>query len=330
MADLGDYRLNNRYLQRPDQTPGNGHVLTFNSTTQKWESAPPAGGSGAPLGAQYITLANDASLTAERQLVIGTGLTGVDTGANGNYTIALSTPVSPSNLGTGSPSSLNFLSGDGTWKTVPVPSHSALSNLSADDHPQYHTDARGDARYYTQAITDNRVATARFLAGPITQIMTASASYTYEIALTQSDWTNGWVHIRCNDTLPLGSGSISGDFSGVGSTFEFTATSTDAVGRVAAWQAQTSYPSSYAVCMMHPSIWYRSVTATSPAFMGFSSATITSATLAVPYIGISDVFLYPGGAGNVLRIVFKNTTGSSQTLRCTMVGRVFKNVSQTA
>ena len=29
-------------------------------------------------------------------------------------------------------------------------SHSSLSNLTADDHPQYHTDARGDARYYTQ------------------------------------------------------------------------------------------------------------------------------------------------------------------------------------
>jgi len=33
-------------------------------------------------------------------------------------------------------------------------SHSLLSNLSSDDHIQYHNDARGDARYYTKAQTD--------------------------------------------------------------------------------------------------------------------------------------------------------------------------------
>jgi hypothetical protein len=32
-----------------------------------------------------------------------------------------------------------------------VNNHSILVNLSADDHPQYHNDARGDARYYTKA-----------------------------------------------------------------------------------------------------------------------------------------------------------------------------------
>lgn len=32
-----------------------------------------------------------------------------------------------------------------------VSDHGSLSGLSDDDHPQYHNDARGDARYYTQA-----------------------------------------------------------------------------------------------------------------------------------------------------------------------------------
>jgi hypothetical protein len=32
--------------------------------------------------------------------------------------------------------------------------HSLLSNLSSDDHLQYHTDARGDARYYTKSEVD--------------------------------------------------------------------------------------------------------------------------------------------------------------------------------
>lgn len=35
-----------------------------------------------------------------------------------------------------------------------VQAHSSLTGLSADDHTQYHTDARGDARYYTQAQVD--------------------------------------------------------------------------------------------------------------------------------------------------------------------------------
>jgi hypothetical protein len=35
--------------------------------------------------------------------------------------------------------------------------HSLLSNLSSDDHLQYHTDARGDARYYTKSEVDSLI-----------------------------------------------------------------------------------------------------------------------------------------------------------------------------
>lgn len=35
--------------------------------------------------------------------------------------------------------------------------HGGLTGLNDDDHPQYHTDARGDSRYYTQAVIDGRV-----------------------------------------------------------------------------------------------------------------------------------------------------------------------------
>jgi hypothetical protein len=37
--------------------------------------------------------------------------------------------------------------------------HGILSGLLDDDHPQYHTDARGDIRYYTQAQVDALIAT---------------------------------------------------------------------------------------------------------------------------------------------------------------------------
>jgi hypothetical protein len=49
--------------------------------------APTAGGGSAPVGAQYLVLASDATLTAERVLTAGTGISFVDTGANGTLTI---------------------------------------------------------------------------------------------------------------------------------------------------------------------------------------------------------------------------------------------------
>lgn len=47
------------------------------------------GESNAPTNAQYLALATDATLTAERVLVPGGGLTGTDGGAGGNYTLAV-------------------------------------------------------------------------------------------------------------------------------------------------------------------------------------------------------------------------------------------------
>ena len=46
--------------------------------------------------------------------------------------------------------------GNTDWRTggTGTSDHGALTGLSDDDHSQYHTDARGDARYYTQAQVD--------------------------------------------------------------------------------------------------------------------------------------------------------------------------------
>jgi hypothetical protein len=60
-----------------------------------WPSAAPAiieepaggGGGGAPTNAQYVTLATNATLTQERVLTAGTGITLTDGGAGGNLTI---------------------------------------------------------------------------------------------------------------------------------------------------------------------------------------------------------------------------------------------------
>jgi hypothetical protein len=54
----------------------------------------------------------------------------------------------------------NYVDFRGTQLYTPAgvaSSHSLLSNLSSDDHLQYHTDARGDARYYTKSEIDTTV-----------------------------------------------------------------------------------------------------------------------------------------------------------------------------
>jgi hypothetical protein len=48
-----------------------------------------SGASGAPVSAQYLTLAFNATLTGERRFQAGDGLTGTDGGANGDYTLAV-------------------------------------------------------------------------------------------------------------------------------------------------------------------------------------------------------------------------------------------------
>lgn len=63
-----------------------GHVLTATGGVAGF-AAPTGGGGGAPTGAQYLALANDATLTAERRFVVGDGISGADGGADGDYTV---------------------------------------------------------------------------------------------------------------------------------------------------------------------------------------------------------------------------------------------------
>jgi len=61
-----------------------GQVITTDGTDVMWG----AGGSGAPADAQYVVLAVNAGLSAERVLTAGTGITLTDAGANGAATLA--------------------------------------------------------------------------------------------------------------------------------------------------------------------------------------------------------------------------------------------------
>jgi len=76
-----------------------GTGLTMSGTTLS-ATAPPA---AAPVGAQYVTLATDPTLTSERVLTAGTNITIVDGGANGPVTI------SAAGGGGGAPTNASFI-----------------------------------------------------------------------------------------------------------------------------------------------------------------------------------------------------------------------------
>lgn len=89
-----------------------------------------AGGS-APDDAQYLTLALDADLSAERRFVDGDGLTGTDGGADGDYTLALTTP------GTLSVSSGNAAAGNHTHAITTSSNPGAAASILASDASGY-------------------------------------------------------------------------------------------------------------------------------------------------------------------------------------------------
>lgn len=82
-----------------------------------------AGATAAPTGASYVTISLDATLTAERTLAAGTGLTLVDAGANSAATISMIVPVSVSSGGTGQSSLTAFgvLYGSGGSSVQAIP-----------------------------------------------------------------------------------------------------------------------------------------------------------------------------------------------------------------
>lgn len=93
------YRLGDRWL---DTSAGALYVLQVASSgTWLAVSGGGGGGGGAPTGAQYLTLATDATLTAERTLALTSGqLTGADGGAGGAYTVSIApNPTIPGTAG---------------------------------------------------------------------------------------------------------------------------------------------------------------------------------------------------------------------------------------
>ena len=99
--------------------------------------------------------------------------------ASGYASLDSGVQVPTAQMATGTATSSTYLRGDRTWTTFPtlVTVHSGLTGLSADDHAQYHTDARGDARYYTKTQLDAGQLDNRYYTSTAVDALMASAFY---------------------------------------------------------------------------------------------------------------------------------------------------------
>lgn len=74
-----------------------------------------------------------------------------------------------------------------------VTDHGALTGLNDDDHLQYHTDARGDARYYTKVQTDSLFSGLDNVVFPIEELGLVAANGNPEsFRDPSSTGSNGW------------------------------------------------------------------------------------------------------------------------------------------
>jgi len=64
-----------------------GATVTDDQTNDRTQVSIGGGAGAAPINAQYLVLALNSTLTAERVFVAGDGLAGTDGGANGNFTL---------------------------------------------------------------------------------------------------------------------------------------------------------------------------------------------------------------------------------------------------
>lgn len=173
--------------------PTAGQVLTATSATAaNWQS-PTTG--GAPIAAQYLTLAFDGTLTDERLLVAGDGLTLTDGGAGSNATLAVG-------AGTGITVAADTVTVDQTFSPTWTGTHSFQDTKFfirdvTDGTKRIKFDVGGNTGVdgtFTTAFTTARTVTfpdaTTTVVGTDTTQTLSNKSFTGDISVTRSDATD--------------------------------------------------------------------------------------------------------------------------------------------
>ncbi|HCR55871.1 TPA: hypothetical protein DIV49_02765 [Candidatus Saccharibacteria bacterium] len=185
---------------------------------------------------------NNAAVTAAKLATAAGPTSGQLLSYNGtalNWTDPTTVPADLGDLGdvttTGATDgqSLVYQSGSGTWIPATVTSgggvtdHGALTGLSDDDHPQYHNDARGDARYYTQSQVDTALSgksdtSHSHTLNSLSDVNTAGVSTGDVLKYDGANWV-------ADTDLNGGAGdpSMGGDLSGTASNAQIVAGAVD-------------------------------------------------------------------------------------------------------
>jgi hypothetical protein len=260
-------------------TSGSPGTDTFLRGDLTWQTLSGGGGGGAPTDASYLVIATNTNLSQERALVIGTGLTSTDAGANGNLTIALGTHthsagdiqagtlalarggVAADLSGTGGTAQVLKQTAVGAAVTVGVlaateiPAHKSRHAVIGDDplSPSDIGAAEAIHAHAASAIQSGTLALARgglnadiSATGPGFLRQTSAGANVSVAALAATDLPTH-NHVASNitsGTLALSVGGLAADLSTTGGTAQFLKQSTAGgaitVGTIAATEIGTS------------------------------------------------------------------------------------------
>jgi len=190
------------------------------------------GGGGAPTNASYVVLGTNASLSAERVLVISTGLSSTDAGANGNLTIALATHAA-SFIGSGTvalargglAADISGTGGSGhVLKQTAAGAAVTVAALVATDLPS-HNHVASNITSGTLALSIGGLAADISATGGAGFVLkqTAAGAAVSVAALVGTDLPTH-NHVASNitsGTLAVGVGGLGADLSGTGGTARF-------------------------------------------------------------------------------------------------------------
>ena len=250
--------------QRTAVTPAAGEPIWVTDTTKLYVGdgttaggieIAGGGGGGAPTNASYVVLGTNASLSAERVLVISTGLSSTDAGANGNLTIALATHAA-SFIGSGTvalargglAADISGTGGSGhVLKQTAAGAAVTVAALVATDLPT-HNHVASNITSGTLALSIGGLAadiSATGGAGFVLKQTAAGAAVSVAaIATTDLPTHNHVASNITSGTLAVGVGGLGADLSATGGTANFlkqTAVgSAISVGTIAATEVGTS------------------------------------------------------------------------------------------
>jgi len=177
-----------------------------------------SGGGSGDSAAEYLVLAATGSLSAERVLAMGTGLSSSDGGAGGNYTLSVRDSIFASLTGSQFSGNVGITGSFGATSNSIFGNNSSLSGVDNNFFVSGAIDSRGTSARGTSVFGGDIVASGAFVAqnglsGSLTHLVDGSSYLIAGSNVTITTGSSGAVTIAASGA---GSGDISGVIAGDG------------------------------------------------------------------------------------------------------------------